>query len=228
MRTASPSSPTPTPVPSRPETPKELLDLAGAPLFRGEYTAVERDSWHLGVPVLGRKVTSERPVAFTNEFNVLRINGPMMGYQASTLEDAIRGARDLAYDWSDPAIGGQIYSSVAVAVLQAKDGNYYSALVGAGDPQTSSSALGYRSDRFDNNIYGSAKRATDTHVTGPWTAPVDKHGTVVDTPGPDEHAGIVRRHVEDVKIERFVPATDALKAIVDVRNVYRLDAPAAG
>jgi hypothetical protein len=227
MRTSLPDSPTPAPVPPRPETPKELLDLAGAPLFRGEYSAVERDSWHLGVPVFGRKVTSERPVAFTNEFNILKTSGPMMGYQASTLEDAIRGARDLAYDWSDPSLGGRIYASVAVAVLQAKDGTYYSALVGSGNPQTSSSALGYRSDRFDSNIYGRLKRATDTHATGPWSAPVDTDGTVVDTPAPDEHAAITRRHVEDVKIERFVPATDALKAIVDVRNVYRLDAPTA-
>ena len=116
MRTASPTSPTPSPVPSRPETPKELLDLAGAPLFRGEYSAVERDSWHLGMPVFGRKVTSERAVAFTNEFNVLKTSGPMMGYQASTLEDAIRGAQDLAWDGSDPSLGGQIYASVAVAV----------------------------------------------------------------------------------------------------------------
>ena len=219
-------TPSPTPVPKDPEVPQEVFDALAKPLFTGEYTATERDSWHVGVPVFGKKVTSERPIAFTNEFNALKGNGFFAGYQAATLDDAIRGAGNLAFDWSDPALGGQIYSSVAVAVLQASDGNYYTALVGSGNPQTSSSALSYRSDRFDNNIYGSLKRATDAHATASWSKPVDKDGKAVDVPGPDDAAGITRRHVEDVKIERFAPATPMLKAIVDVRNVYRLDEPA--
>jgi hypothetical protein len=225
------ATPTPAPVPPNPKTPQDVLDAVAKPLFRGEYTATETDTWTKGVPLFGTKVSSSRPIAFSNEFNVLDVGEKMVGFQATTLDDAIRGAADLAFDWSDPAIGGGIYASVGVAILQGSDGNYYSALVGSGNPKTSTSALGYRSDRFDNNIYGKLKHATDAKPTGSWSAPVDKHGKPVDVPAPSNDAPITRRHVEDIKVGEFVPATPLLKAIVDIKNVFRIGeqaAPAAG
>ena len=38
----------------------EIMDLANAPLFRGEYTAVEKDTWREGMPLFGTKATSQR------------------------------------------------------------------------------------------------------------------------------------------------------------------------
>lgn len=207
-------------VPPRPPVPAELLALAEQPLFRGEYRAVERDTWRDGLPLVGRKVSSQREVAFSNEFNVLSTHrGPMIDYAAATYEDALRAARDVAYAWSDPAFGGQIYSSVGVGVLQAADGAWFTALVGSGDPQTSADALGYRSDRFDNNVHGSFRRSTDSRATSAWTAPVDGDGRPVGVPAPSDDRPINRRDVEGVTIERLVSDAPQLKAIVDVRSV---------
>ncbi len=213
--------------PGTPDVPADLTALFEKPLFRGEYTATERETWRDGLPLFGTKLSSTRSVAFSNEFNVLRSHGPMAGYAASSLDDAIRAAQDIAFRWSDPALGGRIYSSVGVAVLQAADGNHFLALVGSGNPNTSSSELGYRSDRFDNNIYGNPKRADDLRATSSWTQPTDKHGEPSDVAPPSNDAKVNRRHLVDQQIERFVPASDAVKAIVDVRNVYRIDGQGA-
>ena len=214
---APPSTP-----PGTPDVPQEIAALFDKPIFTGEYTATERDTWRKGLPLFGTKVHADRSVAFSNEFNVLRVPQPLAGYGAASLDDAIRKAREVAYEWSDPAIGGRIYSSVGVAVLQAADGNHFIALVGSGNPNTSKGALGYRSDRYDNNIYGNAKRAEDLRATSSWSAPVDRDGNPVDVPAPSDDAAVNRRHLVDQQIERFVPASDALKAVVDIKNVYRI------
>lgn len=214
---------TATPLPKEPVVPQGVLDLASAPLFRGDYHATERDTWHAGVPLIGRKLTSTRGVAFSNEFNILKSSGPMVGYAGATLDDAVRSAGSLAYDLSDPALGGAIYSSVGVAVLQSKDGAYYQALVGSGRSQTSGSELGYRSDRFDDNIYGNAKRADDVHAISSWTHPVDRHGAPTDVAPPADDSAVVNRHLQDVQIDKFTAASPMLKAIVDVNKVHSID-----
>jgi hypothetical protein len=214
----------PAPLPPTPPVPQEILGLADKPLFSAKYTGTERATWHDGIPLIGKKVTSTRDVAFSNDFNILRTGeGPMIGHAASSYDDAVRSASNLAFDWSDPALGGQIYASVGVAVLQAKDGAYFSALVGTGNPNTSASALSYRSDRFDSNILGSIRQADDAHATSKWSAPVDKHGNPVDDAPPADDRGIKNRKVDDVKLADIVAATPMLKAIVDVNSVYKVD-----
>jgi hypothetical protein len=211
-----------TPIPPRPAVPQEILDLASAPLFRGEYRGTEHATVREGLPLFGTKGTSTREVAFSNDFNILRTTGPMVSYGASTYADALRAARELAYDWSDPSLGGQIYASVGVAVLQASDGAYFSALIGSGKQQTSGSALGYRSDGYDNNVHGSIDRATDARPTTPWTAPVDGDGKPVDIAPPADDREIAARKVTDVKVDKLVPATPMLKAVIDIRELFEI------
>ncbi len=226
--TTTPSVQGTTPVPPRPEPTAEILDAASKPLFRGEYANTQRHEWRDGLPFFGTKVSSTRQVAFSNEFNVLHVgDSPMVRYAATSLDDAIRSARDLAFDWSDPALGGRIYDSVGVAVLQAADGAFFTALIGSGDRQTSGSELGYRSDRFDGNIRGNPKRATDARVTSPWTAPVDADGTPVDTPAPKDTHKIKLSELQYAP-PTIVPYSSTLKAIVDVTNVYTVDQPVEG
>jgi hypothetical protein len=217
---------TPDPVPSTPEPTPEILEAASKPLFTGHYTATETDTWRNGMPLFGTKVSSSRTVTFTNEFNVLKTSAPMIQFASTSFDEAIRKARDVAFDWSDPALGGQIYASVGAAVLQAKDGAYFIALVGSGDPQTSGNELGYRSDRFDENIHGILKRSTDAAPASPWSAPVDKDGQPVELPAPDDARAIRRRDVGNVEIAAFEPHSATLKAIVDVRHLYRVGQPA--
>ncbi|MCW2921959.1 MAG: hypothetical protein JWL76_1833 [Thermoleophilia bacterium] len=219
---------TPDPVPSTPEPTPEILDAASRPLFTGQYTAVERDTWRVGMPLFGTKVSSSRDVTFTNEFNVLKTSSPMVEFASTSFDEAVRKARDTVFAWSDPALGGQIYSSVGAAVLQAKDGAYFIALVGSGDPQTSGSELGYRMDRFDDNIHGILKRSTDAKAASPWSAPVDEAGNVVDQPTPDNAREIRRRDVQLAEITAFLPHTPMLKAIVDIRHLYRINPPTDG
>lgn len=212
------------PVPGDPAVPTEILALAKEPLFSARYRGTERSQWRDGLPLLGRKVTSTRDVAFSNEFNILRSGtSPFVSYAASSLDDAVRAARDLAFRWSDPSIGGAIYSSVGVAVLQASDGAFFSALVGSGNPRTSSSALSYRSDRYDNNIRGSIKRSSDARAVSKWTAPVDRDGKPVDLPPPADDRRISNRKVRDIKLEQVVPATPMLKAIVDINDLHEVN-----
>lgn len=223
---AAPSAARPeaAPVPRDPKVPSEILELVDQPLFRGEYTATERDTWWQGMPLVGTKVSSERTIGFSNEFNLLRSRrGPFAGYAASSFDDAVHQARELAFDWSDPAFGGKIYASVGVAVLQASDGLYYMALVGSGDPNTTSSALGYRSDRFDEDIHGELKQATDARAVGPWSAPLDKDGRPVDVPAPDAARGIRLRDVVDHEVVRFTSSVPALKALVDLHHVFEVE-----
>ncbi len=215
-----------TPVPPRPKPSAEILDAVSKPLFRGEYSNTQRHEWRDGLPLFGTKVSSTRQVAFSNEFNVLHVgDSPMVRYASTSYDDAVRSARDLAYDWSDPAIGGQIYDSVGVAVLQAADGAYFTALIGSGDRQTTGSELGYRSDRFDGNIRGNPKHATDARATSPWTAPVDKDGKAVDAAPPKDTHKIKLGELE-YAAPKVVPYSPLLKAIVDVNHVYTVEAPA--
>lgn len=217
---------TPDPVPSTPVPTPEILEAASKPLFTGEYTAVERDTWRVGMPLFGTKVSSARSVTFSNEFNVLTTPAPMVEFASTNFDEAVRKARDVVFAWSDPALGGQIYTSVGAAVLQAKDGAYFIALVGSGDPRTNGSELGYRYDRFDENIHGSLKRSTDAKASSPWSAPADADGTPVDAPAPDDAREIRRRDVGDVEIAAFVPHSTTLKAVVDLKHLYRIDQPA--
>ena len=219
---------TPDPVPKTPEPTPEILEAASRPLFTGRYAAMETDTWRVGMPLFGTKASSTREVTFSNEFNVLTTSAPMVEFASTNFDEAVRKARDVVFAWSDPALGGQIYSSVGAAVLQAKDGAYFVALVGSGDPRTSGSELGYRNDRFDENIHGILKRSTDAKPTTPWSTPVDKDGTNLDTPAPDDAREIRRRDVDAVEITAFEPHSSTLKAIVDLKHLYRISQPAAG
>lgn len=226
--TTPPSAQGTAPVPPRPQPTAEILDAVSKPLFRGEYANTQKHEWRDGLPLFGTKVSSTRQVAFSNEFNVLHVGeSPMVRYASTSFDDAVRAARDLAFAWSDPAIGGQIYDSVGVAVLQAADGAYFTALIGSGDRQTNGSELGYRSDRFDGNIRGNPKRATDARATSPWTAPVDKDGTPVDTNPPKDTHKIKLSELE-YAAPKLVPYSPLLKAVVDVTNVYAVDQPVEG
>lgn len=209
-------------VPREPAVPQALLDLASTPLVRGEYRGTERATVREGLPIFGTKGTSTRQVSFSNEFNILKTSGPMISYAAATLDDAVRAASRLAFDWSDPSLGGAIGASVGVAVLKASDNAYFTALIGSGNPQTSDSALGYRSDRFDNNIYGSIKRSTDARPESDWTAPVDRRGNPVSIPPPANDRPISPGRVKDITIEKFVPASPMVQAVLDINRLYKV------
>lgn len=223
IATAPASRTTPVPIPPRPQPSAELLEAVSKPLFRGEYADIQRHEWRNGMPFFGPKVSSTRQVEFTNEFNVLHIAGsPLVGYAATSYDDALRGARTLAYDWADPAVGGAIYDSVGVAVLQAKDGTFFNALIGFGDRETSSSELGYRIDRFDGNVRGDVRKSTDARAESDWTKPIDEHGKPVDVPAPPVTHKFHHKELRPDTL-RLVPFTDMLKAVVDINNVYPIN-----
>lgn len=221
-RTPIATSIPPTPGPAEPPVPAEVLALATKPLFSARYTGVEKESWYTGVPLVSTKLHSQRDIAFTNNFNILTTNEPMITYSAATLDDAIRSAQYVAYRWSTGGLGGLIDASCAMAVLETPDHKFFSAMIGTGNPKTTEEALAYRSDRFDNNIYGSLRKATDAAPTSSWSAPVDKHGTAVNAPAPADDSAITKRHVEAVQLDTITPATSMLKAVVDFKNVWRL------
>jgi hypothetical protein len=209
----------PLPIPRDPAVPQAILDLAAKPLFKVSYTGTEQATVRKGLPLFGEKGVANREVAFTNEFGILKTSGPMVSYAAATLDDAMRSARQLAFDWSDPSIGGAINASVGVAILQHGENQFFHALIGSGKTNTSASALGYRSDRYDNNINGRARLATDLKAVSGWSAPVDKKGNAVNIPAPSNDRPVVAGRVRDIKADQIDSVSTMVKAIVDVNKV---------
>ena len=117
---------------------------------------------------------------------------------------------------------GQLFTSKRRSEVLGRELIVYVSL----DSSTAAGYARYRNDRFDENIHGILKRSTDAKPLTPWSTPVDKNGTNVDTPAPDNAREIRRRDVHDIEITAFEPHSARLKAIVDLKHLYRIQQPA--
>ncbi len=221
----SPAITTPVaPAANRSVVPPEIVDLIGKPIMRGDYQGTESSTWRTSF--LGKKVTSTRETAFSNEFQILTDGDdkrPLMWQAGTTLNDAIATARDISRASSRPDYIGPSLPGVGVGVLQAKDGAFLAAYIGIphkitlGDHVFTSEWKW--SDRFGGDIHGRSQYASDARAVSKWTAPVDKHGKVVDgvaPPADSTPVGIVG----EPRSERLTALTPLLKFIVDEEKVY--------
>jgi hypothetical protein len=213
----------PVQLPKDPEVPVELVAVAKAPIARFDYSQTERASWREGgfAGIGGTKFTSDRTIAFAHEFTGQHVAKyePAVQYASTSFEGAVAVARQRV----DAAnvYGGVRRDYYGVAVLQAKDGAYFTTLM----PEVTGWLERESYTKFNEaaNAYaGPIVKVLDKRVLTPWSTPTSsKPGAVSAHPRSNDEK-INSDRVLDLRLAGITRRTAALQAIVDKAGSWDL------